>query len=53
MNNYPFICCYLSSEVGDDTAVGPFAHIRPESEIGNEVKIGNFVEVKKSTLGNG
>ncbi|WP_342599634.1 bifunctional UDP-N-acetylglucosamine diphosphorylase/glucosamine-1-phosphate N-acetyltransferase GlmU [Psychrobacillus sp. FSL H8-0483] len=43
----------LSSEVGDHTAIGPFAHIRPKSEVGNDVKIGNFVEVKKSTVGNG
>ncbi|SES43525.1 bifunctional UDP-N-acetylglucosamine diphosphorylase/glucosamine-1-phosphate N-acetyltransferase GlmU [Psychrobacillus sp. OK032] len=43
----------LSSEVGDHTAIGPFAHIRPQSDVGNDVKIGNFVEVKKSTVGNG
>ncbi|MDI2585679.1 bifunctional UDP-N-acetylglucosamine diphosphorylase/glucosamine-1-phosphate N-acetyltransferase GlmU [Psychrobacillus sp. NEAU-3TGS] len=43
----------LSSEVGDHTTIGPFAHIRPQSELGNDVKIGNFVEVKKSTVGNG
>ena len=42
----------LNSTVGDETAVGPFAHLRPESTLGNHVKIGNFVEVKKSTLGN-
>ncbi|KGR76569.1 bifunctional UDP-N-acetylglucosamine diphosphorylase/glucosamine-1-phosphate N-acetyltransferase GlmU [Ureibacillus manganicus] len=42
----------LNSSVGDDTAIGPFAHLRPESTLGNHVKIGNFVEVKKSTLGN-
>lgn len=42
----------LNSKVGNDTAVGPFAHLRPESSLGNHVKIGNFVEVKKSTLGN-
>ena len=41
------------STVGNDTAVGPFAHIRPESELGDEVKIGNFVEVKKAALGKG
>ena len=41
----------LNSQVGDETAVGPFAHLRPESSLGNHVKIGNFVEVKKSTLG--
>lgn len=40
-----------NSIVGEDTAVGPFAHLRPDSELGNHVKIGNFVEVKKSTLG--
>lgn len=40
------------SVIGDDTAVGPFAHIRPDSEIGNEAKIGNFVEIKKTKLGN-
>ncbi|RHW31749.1 bifunctional UDP-N-acetylglucosamine diphosphorylase/glucosamine-1-phosphate N-acetyltransferase GlmU [Lysinibacillus yapensis] len=41
-----------NSIVGEDTAVGPFAHLRPDSQLGNKVKIGNFVEVKKSTLGN-
>ncbi len=42
----------FESKVGNDTAVGPFAHIRPESSLGDNVKIGNFVELKKSTLGN-
>nr|WP_106782155.1 bifunctional UDP-N-acetylglucosamine diphosphorylase/glucosamine-1-phosphate N-acetyltransferase GlmU [Lysinibacillus timonensis] len=42
----------LNSSVGEDTTIGPFAHLRPESTLGNHVKIGNFVEVKKSTLGN-
>ncbi|TWT28617.1 bifunctional UDP-N-acetylglucosamine diphosphorylase/glucosamine-1-phosphate N-acetyltransferase GlmU [Planomicrobium sp. CPCC 101110] len=40
------------SVVGEDAAVGPFAHLRPESSLGNDVKIGNFVEVKKASLGN-
>ena len=40
------------SEIAEDTAIGPFANIRPLSVIGSHVKIGNFVEVKKSTLGN-
>ncbi|MBT2571562.1 bifunctional UDP-N-acetylglucosamine diphosphorylase/glucosamine-1-phosphate N-acetyltransferase GlmU [Planococcus sp. ISL-110] len=40
------------SSIGTDTAVGPFAHIRPETVLGNDVKIGNFVEVKKSEVGN-
>jgi bifunctional UDP-N-acetylglucosamine pyrophosphorylase / glucosamine-1-phosphate N-acetyltransferase len=43
----------LNSQVGNETAVGPFAHLRPDSSLGDHVKIGNFVEVKKSTLGEG
>ncbi|MDV6378967.1 bifunctional UDP-N-acetylglucosamine diphosphorylase/glucosamine-1-phosphate N-acetyltransferase GlmU [Sporosarcina sp. GW1-11] len=39
------------SQVGNQTAVGPFAHLRPDSHLGNHVKVGNFVEVKKSQLG--
>ena len=42
----------VDSIVGNETAVGPFAHLRPESSLGDKVKIGNFVEVKKSSLGN-
>ncbi|QOR66709.1 bifunctional UDP-N-acetylglucosamine diphosphorylase/glucosamine-1-phosphate N-acetyltransferase GlmU [Cytobacillus suaedae] len=41
------------SSIGNDVAIGPFAHIRPNSKLGDEVKIGNFVEVKKSTFGKG
>lgn len=41
----------LDSQVGNETAVGPFAHLRPQSTLGDHVKIGNFVEVKKSKLG--
>ena len=41
----------LNSQVGNETAVGPFAHLRPDSSLGNHVKVGNFVEVKKSALG--
>lgn len=43
----------LSSEVGNNTTVGPFAHVRPDSILGNDVKVGNFVEVKKSNIGDG
>ncbi|MRX72954.1 bifunctional UDP-N-acetylglucosamine diphosphorylase/glucosamine-1-phosphate N-acetyltransferase GlmU [Bacillus lacus] len=41
------------SEIGNNVAIGPFAHIRPLSSISDDVKIGNFVEVKKSTMGTG
>ena len=40
----------MKAIVGTDTAIGPFAHIRPESDIGDDVKIGNFVEVKKTNI---
>lgn len=41
------------SEVGNETAIGPFAHIRPKSVLENHVKIGNFVEIKKSVMSTG
>jgi len=42
-----------NSQIGNNGAVGPFAHIRPASNIGNDVRIGNFVETKKVSFGNG
>lgn len=41
----------LDSTVGENTTVGPFAYIRPESTIGKDARIGDFVEIKKSTIG--
>ncbi|KZZ86525.1 bifunctional UDP-N-acetylglucosamine diphosphorylase/glucosamine-1-phosphate N-acetyltransferase GlmU [Bacillus sp. SJS] len=41
------------SEIGKLVAVGPFAHIRPQSSVSDEVKIGNFVEIKKTSMGKG
>lgn len=41
----------LESEVGNNTNVGPFAYIRPESKIGEHIKIGDFVEIKKAVIG--
>lgn len=41
----------VDSSVGNETTVGPFAYIRPESTIGNNVKIGDFVEIKKASIG--
>jgi bifunctional UDP-N-acetylglucosamine pyrophosphorylase/glucosamine-1-phosphate N-acetyltransferase len=43
----------LSSSIGDNTTVGPFAYIRPETIIGKHARIGDFVEIKKSTIGDG
>ena len=39
--------------LGDDAAVGPFAHLRGEAVLGQGVRIGNFVEVKNSRLAAG
>ncbi len=41
------------SIVHDDVAVGPMAHLRPETELKSHVKIGNFVETKKIVMGEG
>lgn len=42
----------LQSNIGENTTVGPFAYIRPDSNIGSSVRIGDFVEIKKSNIGN-
>lgn len=45
---------YISdSIVGDNSTVGPYAHLRAGAIIGQNNRIGNFVEVKKSILGDG
>jgi bifunctional UDP-N-acetylglucosamine pyrophosphorylase/glucosamine-1-phosphate N-acetyltransferase len=43
----------LESSIGNNTTVGPFAYIRPDSTIGKHARIGDFVEIKKSTIGDG
>jgi bifunctional UDP-N-acetylglucosamine pyrophosphorylase / glucosamine-1-phosphate N-acetyltransferase len=43
----------LSSEVGSDTTIGPFAYLRPNSKIGNGCRIGDFVEVKNAEIKDG
>lgn len=43
----------LDSSIGEETTVGPFAYIRPDSVIGSHVKIGDFVEIKKTSIGDG
>jgi bifunctional UDP-N-acetylglucosamine pyrophosphorylase/glucosamine-1-phosphate N-acetyltransferase len=39
------------STIGEGTAVGPFAYIRPGCHIGKNIKIGDFVEIKNSEIG--
>ena len=46
-------CVITDSTVAAGAAVGPFAHIRPQSEIGEGAHVGNFVELKKTRLGRG
>lgn len=41
----------IDSKIGENTTVGPFAYIRPDSIIGKNARIGDFVEIKKSTIG--
>ena len=41
------------SVVGEESRVGPFAHLRPQTVLGPDCRIGNFVETKKTTLGRG
>ncbi|MCQ6563730.1 bifunctional UDP-N-acetylglucosamine diphosphorylase/glucosamine-1-phosphate N-acetyltransferase GlmU [Paenibacillus mendelii] len=41
------------SEIGDTSAVGPFANLRPGSKLGAGCKIGDFVELKNTELGDG
>lgn len=46
-------CVIHGATIGASSAVGPFAHLRPDSELGRECKVGNFVETKKTKLGDG
>ncbi len=39
------------ASVGENSTIGPFAQMRPDTRLGNGVKIGDFVEVKNSTIG--
>ena len=46
-------CLLRECVIGRGAAVGPFAHIRPETRVGEKAKVGNFVELKKTSLGDG
>jgi bifunctional UDP-N-acetylglucosamine pyrophosphorylase/glucosamine-1-phosphate N-acetyltransferase len=46
-------CLIVGARIADGAAIGPFAHLRPESVVGERARIGNFVELKKTTLGAG
>jgi bifunctional UDP-N-acetylglucosamine pyrophosphorylase/glucosamine-1-phosphate N-acetyltransferase len=44
-------CVIIDSEIADDCAVGPFAHLRMNASMEERAVVGNFVEVKKSRIG--
>jgi bifunctional UDP-N-acetylglucosamine pyrophosphorylase/glucosamine-1-phosphate N-acetyltransferase len=48
INNF---CLLVGARVADGVAIGPFAHLRPDTELHEGAKVGNFVELKKTTLG--
>lgn len=39
------------SKVDENTKIGPYSHLRPNSNIGKNAKVGNFVEFKNANLG--
>ncbi len=41
-----------NSQIGKNTDVGPYAHLRNQSIIGDNCRIGNYVEIKNSLIGN-
>ena len=41
------------SKIGDNSIVGPHAHVRDHSLVGAGCRIGNFVELVRSSLGDG
>ena len=43
---------YLESvEVGTQSVIGPYAHLRAGTKIGEKCRVGNFVEMKKTSFG--
>ena len=50
VNNF---CLIVGARVAEGAAIGPFAHLRPDTEVLEGAKVGNFVELKKTTLGSG
>ena len=39
------------AKLGEDSTVGPFAHVRPGTKLGRGGKIGSFVETKQADIG--
>lgn len=43
----------LEAIVGDNTTVGPYAYLRPNSVVGNGCRVGDFVEIKNAHIKDG
>ncbi|HUA09517.1 MAG TPA: bifunctional UDP-N-acetylglucosamine diphosphorylase/glucosamine-1-phosphate N-acetyltransferase GlmU [Candidatus Acidoferrales bacterium] len=43
----------VQSEIGSDSKIGPFAHIRGHAKLEGENRVGNFVEVKNAQYARG
>ncbi|MFM9444552.1 bifunctional UDP-N-acetylglucosamine diphosphorylase/glucosamine-1-phosphate N-acetyltransferase GlmU [Streptomyces acidiscabies] len=43
----------LSSTIGENASVGPYAYLRPGTRLGAKGKIGTYVETKNATIGEG
>lgn len=41
------------SIIGDESSVGPYANLRPNSKLGRGCKVGDFVELKNASLDDG
>jgi len=46
-------CVIVDSALENDSAVGPFAHLRGGAVVREHARVGNFVELKKTSLGAG
>jgi bifunctional UDP-N-acetylglucosamine pyrophosphorylase/glucosamine-1-phosphate N-acetyltransferase len=46
-------CIIEDAVIGQDSRIGPYARLRPDSVLANDVHIGNFVEIKKSSVAAG
>lgn len=51
--NYIHFTYAHDCEIKNNTDIGPYVHLRPNTVVGDSVHIGNFVEVKNSVVGEG
>lgn len=51
-NNTIYTSYILSSTIGDNNIIGPYAHIRPGNQIGNNNKLCSFVVIKNNHIKN-